>query len=186
MIAHTSPMLADSRSKAGACLLARALAQRLREAGVSGATSSTDPGLTATGVNVQHDLAQTLGGRLPTTKALHDAAAHHAADGALPISLAALEATPGSFYSPTESRAASLADAATRFDARQLGRRDPVGWDDATVEAFWRRVEEATPGLAEAWGSPWERQDRGDESTTTYASERAPNHADAECETAAA
>ena len=98
-IANTdTPWDQYSRSKAGACLLARALANRMAAAGVSGSATSSDPGLTATGVNVQHDLAATLGGRLPDTKALHDAAAHHAADGALPIVLATLDETAAAFY----------------------------------------------------------------------------------------
>ena len=46
------------KSKAGLCLLARALnSGRLREAGVEGVASVADPGICATGINVQHDLA---------------------------------------------------------------------------------------------------------------------------------
>ena len=55
------PWAQYSRSKAGACLLARALTSRMAAAGVVGDATSSDPGLAATGVNVQHDLAATLG-----------------------------------------------------------------------------------------------------------------------------
>ena len=154
-----SPWAQYSRSKAGACLLARALSRRLAASGVTGSAASSDPGLAATGVNVQHDLAATLGGRQPDTKALHDVAAHHAADGALPITLAALEGVTGgeaaadAFYSPSGSRARSLEDAAMRLDARQLRRGDPAAWGNETVEAFWQRLVEATPGLGDAWSA---------------------------------
>ena len=90
---------------------------------------------------------------------LHDVAAHHAADGALPITLAALEgvtdgeAAADAFYSPSGSRARSLEDAAMRLDARQLRRGDPAAWGNETVEAFWQRLVEATPGLGDAWSA---------------------------------
>ena len=70
--AHYNPWQQYSRSKAGACLLARGLSGRLAAVGVSGSASCADPGLTATGVNVQHDLAATLGGRLPDTRAIRE------------------------------------------------------------------------------------------------------------------
>ena len=48
-----------SLSKAAMCLAARALnAGRLQAAGIAGAACAADPGLAATGVNVQHDLAK--------------------------------------------------------------------------------------------------------------------------------
>ena len=151
-IANTdTPWDQYSRSKAGACLLARALANRMAAAGVSGSATSSDPGLTATGVNVQHDLAATLGGRLPDTKALHDAAAHHAADGALPIVLATLDETSAAFYSPAGGRANSLADAAMRLEPNRLRRGDPAAFPEKIVESFWQRLVEATPGLGDAW-----------------------------------
>ena len=78
--------------------------------------------------------------------------AHHAADGALPIALAALDSTAAAFYSPGGGKARSLADAAMRLEPAQIRRGDPAGFDDATVEAFWERLVEATPGLADAWG----------------------------------
>lgn len=142
-----NPWQQYSRSKAGMCLLARALSARLAAVGVRGVASAADPGLVATGVNVQHDLAATLGGRLPDTKALHDAAASHAADGALPLVRAALEGPDGSFYAPAP-RPARLADAAVQLEGV---RGDPMAWDGESVEAFWQRLEEATPGLREAW-----------------------------------
>jgi hypothetical protein len=71
----------------------------------------------ATGVNVQHDLARIIGGRFPDTKQLHEAAAHHAADGALPITLAALGDVSG-FYTSGGKRARSLEEAAKLVDAK--------------------------------------------------------------------
>ena len=94
--------------------------------------------------------------------AQHDAAAHHAADGALPIALAALSGARGAFYATAGRRARSLEEAAHEVRA-PFPRGDPAGWAEETVEAFWARLGEATPGLAEAWaaGSRHE-QDKGE------------------------
>ena len=89
---------------------------------------------------------------MPDTKALHDAAAHHAADGALPIVLATLDETAAAFYSPAAGgRANSLADAAMRLEPNRLRRGDPAAFPEKIVESFWQRLVEATPGLADAW-----------------------------------
>lgn len=70
----------------------------------------------------------------------------------MPIALAALDSAAAAFYSPGGGKARSLADAAMWLEPAQIRRGDPAGFDDATVEAFWERLVEATPGLADAWG----------------------------------
>ena len=193
-----SPWAQYSRSKAGACLFARGLSKRLAAAHVAGAASCADPGLAATGVNVQHDLAATLGGRYPDTKALHDRAAHHAADGALPLARAALDGADGAIYAHTGGRAGSLSDATARLEpprdaargrrrdtralsgaGRTLSMDDPAAWPEAVVEAFWARLAEATPGLDEAWDR-WtamaggEQEEAEDEAEEEAEEERGP------------
>lgn len=138
-----------SMSKAGLCLLTRALNDgRLAAVGVVGAATAADPGICATGVNVQHDLAATLGGRSPNTKALHNQAGSHAADGALPLALAALAGEAGDFFAGHGVRARSVAEAAWRQGST---RGDPMSWDVNAVDAFWRRLVQAIPGVAEVW-----------------------------------
>ena len=138
-----------SKSKAGLCLLARALnAGRLREAGIAGVASAADPGICATGLNVQHDLAATLGGRVADTKALHDQAGSHASDGALTLALAALDGESDAFYAGDGGRARSLAEAARR---QRGARGDPMGWEALAVDGFWAAVAAATPGMADTW-----------------------------------
>ena len=84
-------------------LFTQALNDRLQAAGQAHVVACvSDPGgLASTGVNVQHQLAishDNLGRLVPagtdtnmsSTNALHDAAGHHAADGALPMVLASV------------------------------------------------------------------------------------------------
>jgi NAD(P)-dependent dehydrogenase (short-subunit alcohol dehydrogenase family) len=129
-VSDCSPWDQYAKSKAGACLLAKALTTRLAAAGVKASVSSADPGLVATGVNVQHDLSRITGARFPDTKGLHDAAAMHAGDGALPITLAALQ-DYSAFYSQASQRPRSLAEAAAQIRVR---RDDPAGWPEETVQ----------------------------------------------------
>ena len=54
-----------------------------------------DPGLACTGVNFQHDLTSSmLGLASGFTRVMHNIAGHHAADGALPMVLAAIDPYP--------------------------------------------------------------------------------------------
>ena len=88
-------------SKAACVLMTQALNDRLA------ATPSyshivclaTDPGLTSTGVNIQHQLTTSAelpgGAGMTSTNQLHDAMGHHAADGALAMGLASVVAEPG-------------------------------------------------------------------------------------------
>lgn len=49
------------RWQAALCMFSKALNSRLGEMGVTGAASVADPGLAATGLNIQHDLVRMLG-----------------------------------------------------------------------------------------------------------------------------
>ena len=66
--------------------------------------------------------------------------------------LAALSGARGAFYATAGRRARSLEEAAHEVRA-PFPRGDPAGWGEETVEAFWARLGEATPGLVEAWAA---------------------------------
>ena len=150
----SNPWEQYSFSKAGLCLLVRALngggtateaGSRLAAAGIRGGASAADPGLAATGVNVQHDLARTLGlpsrGIAKDTKAYHDVAAWHAAYGALPLVLAALTAAPNQMFSGAGTRSRSLDEAArVEKPVRASGALDQMLWPAVTVEHFWQQL----------------------------------------------
>ena len=75
-------------SKACCVLMTQALNSRLaaRPGYEHVLCAATDPGLTATGVNIQHQLVTAIPGlasQLSSTHDMHDKMAHHAADGAL-------------------------------------------------------------------------------------------------------
>lgn len=59
-------------------------------------------------MNVQHDLAATLGSGDESTKELHDKVGHHAADGALSLTMAILEGEKDEFYSSGGSGSDSI------------------------------------------------------------------------------
>lgn len=148
---RATPWSQYSKSKAGMCLLARALTPRLDAVGVHGAAAAADPGLLATGVNVQHNLAHTIGATrrgISDTKHLHDSGASHAADGALPISLACLDCKPDEFFHGAGHRSRSLSDAAGRL---RVGSDDPMGWPTPVVEQFWKNVLALVPGMSQAF-----------------------------------
>ena len=70
-----------------------------------------DPGLACTGVNFQHDLSKSLLGFLPGfTRLMHNVTGHHAADGALTMVLAAVDAAaePDDWYTPGRIRSRCL------------------------------------------------------------------------------
>jgi len=105
-----------------------------------------DPGLAATGVNVQHDLARVLGLHrrgIKDTKAFHDAAAVHAADAALPMALAALEGHADALYVGDGPSATSLEAAAHRAGHllwQDVRRGDPMLWSEAEAERLWTQT----------------------------------------------
>merc|ERR1712217_669781 len=90
-------------SKAANALFTLALNDHLVGAGISNVIATvSDPGLTATGVNIQHDLVKSLGiaDKLDDTNKMHDVAGHHAADGALALIMASVDtgAVPSDMY----------------------------------------------------------------------------------------
>lgn len=124
---------------------------------VSGAVRALpcEPGFVCTGVNIQHNLGHSMLGCLDgllTTKRLHDMAAQHAADGALPMVLACVDDNPPerAFYHPQ----GGMAGAPVRFDP---ARGDPAknalldpanvegsDWPRESSEVFWRQAEQWT------------------------------------------
>jgi len=154
-----SPFHQYALSKAGLCLYARALNERLEAAGVRGAALVADPGLAATGINYQHELARSLGlarRGVKNTKAYHDGYAHHAADAALPLTMAALAGEADEVWLGEQ-----MGPRATSFDAAahrvghllwpSLRPSDPMHWPVQAVEQLWRRVE--TLAAIEPWPS---------------------------------
>jgi len=128
-----------SLSKACMCLFARALNDRLVAHDVDNVIALvSEPGLTATGVNIQHDLVKSLGltkRGLNNTNEMHDQAGHHAADGALPMTLASLVGERNEFFCTNGNRCGSLSEAA--FKAPLRGRGEPMLWDPAFCDKFW-------------------------------------------------
>ena len=145
---RSSPWSQYALSKAGLCLLARALNARLRKAGVAGAAVVADPGLAATGLSHQNDLANTLGlfrRGFSDTRAFLSAHAAHAADAALPVAMACLAGEPGDFWTGelVGPKATSL-DAATHIAGHLLWQplrpNDPFGWPDQAADTLWQSV----------------------------------------------
>ena len=93
-------------------------------------------------------LGLTRDGAIRDTKAFHDRAAVHAADGALPLALAALSCRPNEMFDGEGLRATSLS-AAARARAPSPREGEPLSWAESEVERLWAKVERAT-GLA--WG----------------------------------
>ena len=127
-------------------MLMRALNRRLEKAGVNGSASVADPGLAATGVNIQHDLARTLGlyrRGIQDTKMFHDKAGAHAADAALPLALAALEGAPNALYVGEGGVSSTLEAAAHRSGHLLWGdirRGDPMLWEDTDANRLWTQM----------------------------------------------
>eukprot|EP00928_Gymnodinium_smaydae_P024980 TRINITY_DN20049_c0_g2_i3.p1 TRINITY_DN20049_c0_g2~~TRINITY_DN20049_c0_g2_i3.p1 ORF type:complete len:428 (+),score=41.57 TRINITY_DN20049_c0_g2_i3:178-1284(+) len=133
-----------SLSKACMCTIALALNDRLRASNIQNVMAlACEPGLTSTGVNIQHDLAKTLGfpGKAKTTNDFHDLAAHHAADGALPMVLACLLGQADDFFEGGGRNASSLSEAAFRI---RPDRRDPMCWPKHINDAFWQAATQMT------------------------------------------
>lgn len=134
-----NPWTQYSLSKACMCLFARALNDRLVAHGINNVIALvSEPGLTATGVNIQHDLVKSLGltrRGLKNTNEMHDQAGHHAADGALPMTLAGLTGERNDFFCTNGNRSGSLAEAAFKTPLR--GRDEPMLWDTSVCDKFW-------------------------------------------------
>ena len=139
-------------SKAACVLMTQALNDRL--AATAGydhiVCLATDPGLTSTGVNIQHQLTTSAGlgagSGLTSTNQLHDAMGHHAADGALAMSLASIVKNPSrnDFYTsmgamggaPAAPPGASLTDP-------EENPTDPLNtqaWPAESREIFWEQA----------------------------------------------
>ena len=134
----------------------RALNERLVEAGVEHVWAMTaEPGFAATGVNVQHDLGHSLfcaPNGLVDTRLLHSAGCH-AADGALPMVLAAIDATAsrGDWYTP-KTRFAGMpirGDPCAHGDAARDPLNERSSWPEASPDIFWEQAQRWT-------GAAWE------------------------------
>ena len=134
-------------SKAACVLMTQALNARLEKAGVDITCMATDPGLTSTGVNIQHQLSHSLmdtsfsaaAEAFDTTNKIHDAMGHHAADGALAMALASMNGSPkrNDFYTTTVLGApppgAALTDAFVSPEAQPP-------WPADASETFWTQA----------------------------------------------
>jgi len=139
-------------SKAANVLFTRALNERLKAHGVSHIMACvSDPGLSSTGVNIQHDLTKSIGQMSINTNQLHDRAGHHAADGALPMVLACVDpaARRDSWFTTDGVSAKSLSGVAHAQDpaASQRHSMDPLldaSWPRDLCESFWTQCSEWT------------------------------------------
>ena len=144
-----SPFSQYALSKAALCLYARALNTRLASAGVTGAALVADPGLAATGIHYQQELLYSLGlsrRGIKSMRAYMDGYAVHAADGALPMTMAALEGEADEMWlsEPPGPRFTSLDAAAHRAGHllwQPLRPYDPMLWPAEVAERLWTRVE---------------------------------------------
>ena len=144
-----SPFSQYALSKAALCLYARALNTRLASAGVTGAALVADPGLAATGIHYQQELLYSLGlsrRGIKSMRAYMDGYAVHAADGALPMTMAALEGEADEMWlsEPPGPRLTSLDAAAHRAGHllwQPLRPYDPMLWPAEVAERLWTRVE---------------------------------------------
>ena len=141
-------------SKAACVLMTQALNDRL--AATPGCDHivclATDPGLTSTGVNIQHQLTTSAGlgasAGLTSTNQVHDAMGHHAADGALAMSLASIVNAPGrnDFYTsmgaihtggaPAVAPGASL----TNPEENPTDPLNTQNWPVESREIFWEQA----------------------------------------------
>merc|ERR1712217_174987 len=139
-------------SKAANALFTLALNDHLVGAGISNVIATvSDPGLTATGVNIQHDLVKSLGiaDKLDDTNKMHDVAGHHAADGALALIMASVDtsASRNCFY--VAGKAELISKAVYKLDPdgqpAQQKSTDPLcesSWPKEARESFWRQAVE--------------------------------------------
>ena len=149
-------------SKAAMCLLMKGLNERLLAFGVHNVIScASDPGLSATGVNLQHDffktefIPQAVKDSGATTQQMHSAQGHHAADGALPMVLAvASPAAHRNAWFTTDGvgagsveEAAHIADPATSAGQGGVG----LGQDPLLEDAWPRDVRESVWEQMVAW-----------------------------------
>lgn len=149
-------------SKCGNVLFTRGLNKRLEAAGIRSIVAAvSDPGLSSTGVNMQHDLAKSVGMSQsgsrkagPASKGdtadMHTKTGHHAADGALAMSFGCVcpiqelriyRCTWCTTDGPcdTMEKAAHLQDPT----ARRTKRVDPIieeNFPDEAVEIFWEQA----------------------------------------------
>mmetsp|Transcript_132946 Transcript_132946/g.413356 ORF Transcript_132946/g.413356 Transcript_132946/m.413356 type:complete len:402 (+) Transcript_132946:36-1241(+) len=132
-------------SKACNALFTKALNERLAAQGIDNVVAvMSDPGFACTGVNFQHDLTKSLLGAVGGfTKVMHNLAGQHAADGALPMALAAVdpEAKRNDWYTAAQG----LVGPPKRGDPRSEGKpaQEPLNDDvypQALRDSFWSQA----------------------------------------------
>eukprot|EP00928_Gymnodinium_smaydae_P063856 TRINITY_DN47337_c0_g1_i1.p1 TRINITY_DN47337_c0_g1~~TRINITY_DN47337_c0_g1_i1.p1 ORF type:complete len:397 (-),score=81.24 TRINITY_DN47337_c0_g1_i1:145-1335(-) len=137
-------------SKAANALFTRAMNERLIAKGVNNVVALVvDPGFACTGVNFQHDLSKSMFGLASGfTRILHNLLGHHAADGALPMVLAAIDSAPlrNTWYTP---KTASIFGPPVRMDPKKGGKpsKDPLNDDvypKTIADAFWAQAAKHT------------------------------------------
>lgn len=146
------------RSKACNCLFTLALNEWLRtQPGVEQIVACVcDPGIPATGVNIQHDLGHSALGCPKgwlSTQTLHTwVGKQHAADGALPMVLACVapDLKENDWYTPAHgfNGPPSKGDAATHKGAPTDPMNPASAWPSSSAKAFW---DEATTLTGAVW-----------------------------------
>eukprot|EP00656_Telonema_subtile_P000487 TRINITY_DN10224_c0_g1_i2.p1 TRINITY_DN10224_c0_g1~~TRINITY_DN10224_c0_g1_i2.p1 ORF type:complete len:399 (-),score=74.32 TRINITY_DN10224_c0_g1_i2:146-1342(-) len=129
-------------SKACNGLFTKAFNERYKDSTVT--AIMVDPGLACTGVNFQHDLTKSLLGFIPgLTRVMHNVAGHHAADGALPMVLAAIdpEAAADAWYTPAKDvfGPPKRGDPKAHSKANKDALNDDV-YNRACRDSFWRQA----------------------------------------------
>jgi NAD(P)-dependent dehydrogenase (short-subunit alcohol dehydrogenase family) len=145
-----TPWTQFAASEAALCLYVRGLNLRLEGLGVNGSASVADPGFVATGLNYQNDVVKAFGfGRrgVRDVRSFHESHATHAADGSLPLTLAALEGSANEVWvsespGPRFSSLDAAAHRASHLMWPPLRDHDPMRWPDASVEQLWSRATE--------------------------------------------
>eukprot|EP00747_Dinoflagellata_sp_TGD_P053524 gnl/TRDRNA2_/TRDRNA2_148503_c0_seq2.p1 gnl/TRDRNA2_/TRDRNA2_148503_c0~~gnl/TRDRNA2_/TRDRNA2_148503_c0_seq2.p1 ORF type:complete len:415 (-),score=67.78 gnl/TRDRNA2_/TRDRNA2_148503_c0_seq2:26-1201(-) len=137
-------------SKAANALFTLALNDHLEAAGINHVIATvSDPGLTATGVNIQHDLVKSLGiaDKLQDTNKFHDVAGHHAADGSLALLMASVDVGAVRNDAYVAGRAKDMAKAVYKLNPDmqppEQKTTDPLvesSWPKAARESFWAQA----------------------------------------------
>lgn len=139
-------------SKAANVLFTLALNDHLAAAGIDNViATASDPGLTSTGVNIQHDLVKSIGvgDKLEDTNKLHDVMGHHAADGSMALMMASAVtgARRNDFY--TAGKADEIGKAVYKLDPNSQPNKanDPLcesSWAPSARQSFWEQAVKMT------------------------------------------
>ena len=142
-------------SKCANVLFTKCLNERLLAHNIHNVTACvSDPGLTSTGVNIQHDLTNSIGMKNINTNQMHDARGHHAGDGALPMIVGTItpHANKNDWFTTDGVDAKTFTEAGHVQDPIERDRNgtDPLveaNYPREKRESFWRQAKEATGAI---------------------------------------